>query len=251
MDNPTASSDLAGTSPAENRPFIIRWQLQNEVDDDEDETPRPNKLTIDKAAYKEGEIIFISVNTQSYSYLEAFIVQQGESDISLDFLFTGVRHMRNEWMVMLLKGASKFELAEYWASGYNGIPQFVNLSSSTIYSDSIAASSLGVSGILPINRGGTGRTSAPSLLTNLASTTVASPLDANPRPGVTGALPIANGGTGATTLQEAKAALGIGDVSWPGGDLVRGDGASFNLYNNSIPYKNSNGNLEFLYIEFT
>lgn len=67
------------------------------------------------------------------------------------------------------------------------------------------------SGTLPITRGGTGRTSAPSLLVNLASTTATSPLAASPRPGVTGTLPITRGGTGATTTSAAKANLGIGD----------------------------------------
>lgn len=71
--------------------------------------------------------------------------------------------------------------------------------------------SLKTSGTLPITRGGTGRTTAPSMLVNLASTTAASPLSASPRPGVTGTLPITRGGTGATTTSAAKANLGIGD----------------------------------------
>jgi uncharacterized repeat protein (TIGR02543 family) len=61
---------------------------------------------------------------------------------------------------------------------------------------------------LPIKSGGTGRTSAPSMLTNLGSTTAASPLTASPRPGVTGTLPISKGGTGKTSAADALSALG-------------------------------------------
>lgn len=52
--------------------------------------------------------------------------------------------------------------------------------------------------VLGTNYGGTGRTTAPSLLVNLGSTNSANPLDNNPRPGVTGTLNVTNGGTGAT-----------------------------------------------------
>lgn len=63
------------------------------------------------------------------------------------------------------------------------------------------------SGTLPIERGGTGLTATPSILTNLGSTTAANVLQASPRPGVTGTLPIANGGTGQTTVAAAVKAL--------------------------------------------
>ena len=56
--------------------------------------------------------------------------------------------------------------------------------------------------VLPVSKGGTGLTSAPSLLVNLASTTAASPITASPRPGVTGTLPVARGGTGQTSLAD-------------------------------------------------
>lgn len=68
-------------------------------------------------------------------------------------------------------------------------------------------------GTLPIAQGGTGRTSAPSMLVNLASTSAASPLVASPRPGVTGTLPVGNGGTGATTVAGARNALGLGNTT--------------------------------------
>ena len=54
-------------------------------------------------------------------------------------------------------------------------------------------------GTLPVARGGTGLTAAPSLLTNLGATAAAEIFAAAPRPGVTGTLPIANGGTGRDT----------------------------------------------------
>lgn len=47
------------------------------------------------------------------------------------------------------------------------------------------------------------------MLTNLASTSAASVFAASPRPGVTGTLPVARGGTGVTTLAALKTALGI------------------------------------------
>ena len=46
------------------------------------------------------------------------------------------------------------------------------------------------------------------MLVNLASTTADTVFKASPRPGVTGTLPITRGGTGATTAAAARAALG-------------------------------------------
>ena len=54
--------------------------------------------------------------------------------------------------------------------------------------------------VLPVAKGGTGLTAAPSLLVNLGSTSAANVMTASPRPGVTGTLPVANGGTGQTSL---------------------------------------------------
>ena len=89
-----------------------------------------------------------------------------------------------------------------------------NLASSTAGSfDGSANITVGVTGTLPIANGGTGLTSAPSMLVNLASTTATSPLQASPRPGVTGTLPIANGGTGQTTAAGVRNALGLGDTT--------------------------------------
>lgn len=64
------------------------------------------------------------------------------------------------------------------------------------------------SGTLAVARGGTGITSNPSMLINLASTSAASVFATSPRPGVTGTLPIARGGTGGTTAATARSALG-------------------------------------------
>jgi hypothetical protein len=89
-----------------------------------------------------------------------------------------------------------------------------NLASSTAGSfDGSANITVGVTGTLPIANGGTGLTSAPSMLVNLASTTATSPLQASPRPGVTGTLPIANGGTGQTTAAGVRNALGLGNTT--------------------------------------
>lgn len=62
-----------------------------------------------------------------------------------------------------------------------------------------------ISGTVPINSGGTGLTSSPSMLTNLATTAAANVLQASPRPGVTGTLPVGNGGTNITSYT-------IGDI---------------------------------------
>ena len=89
-----------------------------------------------------------------------------------------------------------------------------NLASGTAGSfDGSANVTVGVTGTLPIANGGTGLTSAPSMLVNLASTTATSPLQASPRPGVTGTLPIANGGTGQTTAAGVRNALGLGNTT--------------------------------------
>lgn len=89
-----------------------------------------------------------------------------------------------------------------------------NLASGTAGSfDGSANVTVGVTGTLPIANGGTGLTSAPSMLVNLASTTATSPLQASPRPGVTGTLPIAHGGTGQTTAAGVRNALGLGNTT--------------------------------------
>lgn len=61
--------------------------------------------------------------------------------------------------------------------------------------------------VLPITGGGTGLTSSPSMLTNLGSTSAANVFQVSPCPGVTGILPIDNGGTGANTVAAAVKAL--------------------------------------------
>lgn len=70
-----------------------------------------------------------------------------------------------------------------------------------------------ITGTLPVSKGGTGVTAAPSLLTNLGSTSASNPFDSAPRPGVTGTLPISRGGTGATTAAAARTSLGLGTAS--------------------------------------
>ena len=70
-------------------------------------------------------------------------------------------------------------------------------------------------GTLPIEKGGTGLASSPSMLINLGSTTAANVLQVSPRPGVAGILPIANGGTGATTAAQARETLGLDTLGIP------------------------------------
>ena len=75
--------------------------------------------------------------------------------------------------------------------------------------------------VLPVAKGGTGLSSAPSMLTDLASTTADSPLQASPRPGVTGTLPVANGGTGkgswtANRIVYPSAATAMSQLAFPG-----------------------------------
>lgn len=70
--------------------------------------------------------------------------------------------------------------------------------------------------VVPVENGGTGMISNPSMLTNLSSTSAASVLQASPRPGVTGILPISQGGTGATSAVPARTNLGIFKTLWTG-----------------------------------
>ena len=72
---------------------------------------------------------------------------------------------------------------------------------------------LGNFGTLTVANGGTGLTSAPSMLVNLGSTTAASIFASAPRPGVTGTLKVGNGGTGATTAADARTNLGISAIA--------------------------------------
>lgn len=67
--------------------------------------------------------------------------------------------------------------------------------------------------VLPVEGGGTGLTSNPSMLINLASAVASNVFQTSPSPGVTGVLSIANGGTGANTVSAACKALGL-DWDW-------------------------------------
>lgn len=76
----------------------------------------------------------------------------------------------------------------------------------------------GITGTLSIKNGGTGLTASPSMLVNLGSTTATKILTASPRPGITGTLPIGNGGTGATTEKGARNSLGFLTQLWKNDD---------------------------------
>ena len=69
------------------------------------------------------------------------------------------------------------------------------------------------SGTLAVARGGTGITANPSLLVNLGSTSAAGVFASAPRPGVTGTLPVARGGTGQTTAAGIRNSLGLGNTT--------------------------------------
>ena len=51
-----------------------------------------------------------------------------------------------------------------------------------------------------ISHGGSGLSASPSLLVNLSSASADTIMQANPHPGITGVLPVTNGGTGKTNL---------------------------------------------------
>lgn len=63
---------------------------------------------------------------------------------------------------------------------------------------------------LPVNQGGTGITSNPSMLVKLGETTADDVFKASPRPGITGTLGVAHGGTGRTTITENALMAGNG-----------------------------------------
>lgn len=95
----------------------------------------------------------------------------------------------------------------------------VDLASTTAASfDGSANAVPGVTGVLPIANGGTGRTDgtvtklavARSIRTNLSSKDAVNfDGSANITPGITGTLPVANGGTGVTSITDMKSELGI------------------------------------------
>lgn len=62
---------------------------------------------------------------------------------------------------------------------------------------------------IPVGKGGSGITSNPSMLVNLGSTSADSVFKASPRPGVTGTLPLSRGGLGATTAAGGRSTLGL------------------------------------------
>lgn len=62
---------------------------------------------------------------------------------------------------------------------------------------------------IPVDKGGSGITSNPSMLVNLGSTSAASVFQTSPRPGVTGILPLSNGGLGSNTAAGGRSTLGL------------------------------------------
>lgn len=93
---------------------------------------------------------------------------------------------------------------------------------------SLSSNTISLTTPVSIANGGTGMTGAPSLQVNLASTSAANILTASPRPGVTGILPVDHGGTGVTSLKTLKAVDDIGyDVTADRAKPVTMEGISF------------------------
>lgn len=142
------------------------------------------------------------------SNLNALVIRANDTNMNLSsggVMFATVNYVGGVRWLGNANTATKLETARTITA---------NLASSTAGSfDGSANITVGVTGTLPIANGGTGLTSAPSMLVNLASTTATSPLQASPRPGVTGTLPIANGGTGQTTAAGVRNALGLGNTT--------------------------------------
>lgn len=72
------------------------------------------------------------------------------------------------------------------------------------------------SGLLSVERGGTGININPSMRVDLSSSRPDTVFKNSPKPGVTGTLDIAHGGTGATSVVEAKTNLGLATVASTG-----------------------------------
>ena len=70
-----------------------------------------------------------------------------------------------------------------------------------------------VTGVLPIDNGGTGATTAEGIRTALSLGALALKSIITLTTDVTGTLPVANGGTGATTAENARANLGLGALA--------------------------------------
>jgi len=83
----------------------------------------------------------------------------------------------------------------------------------------LAAALQSVGAPLGVDKGGTGLTANPSLLTNLASAAAANVLQASPRPGVTGILPLGNGGLGKDFSAAAGANAGFHNSIFRGKNL--------------------------------
>lgn len=95
---------------------------------------------------------------------------------------------------------------------------------------------LGLSVPIPVNKGGSGLTSSPSMLTNLASTAAATIMQVSPRPGVTGTLPIGNGGTGGTSRMTAQRNLMLPETN--NTTLIEGTSSQIGAMGFSVCYYN-------------
>lgn len=74
--------------------------------------------------------------------------------------------------------------------------QFNGTDYDTLYPKTLGSQ---IASTVPVNVGGTGITTNPSLLVNLGSGSASNVFQGSPRPGITGVLPVANGGTNVTS----------------------------------------------------
>lgn len=114
----------------------------------------------------------------------------------------------------------------------------VNLASTTAADVFEESPRPGVTGTLPISRGGTGYTSNPGILVNLASNLTASLFGSSSvTPGVTGTLPVTRGGTGTTSLSSLanslSSYLGSNYDIYVGSKVVNGSDAWQTLFTSS------------------
>ena len=86
------------------------------------------------------------------------------------------------------------------------------------------------SNVLDVEHGGTGFNDFPAMLVDLESTSTASPYQSAPKPGVTGTLPVSRGGTGATDVEGAIEALGLTSLKGNGPYVRSRSGSSLKVW---------------------
>lgn len=152
--------------------------------------------------------------------------------------------------INIVAGVYEVQLCHFTVSNGTSSGAVVDISTDTLIGnlqDDIQTLANALEDAFPVtvDRGGTGLTSTPSLLTNLASTSAAGIFQASPRPGVTGVLPITNGGTGATAKATALANLGgMPLLSYTSSDSWVSDNPNLTHIENIYAYAGKNAIVE-------